>query len=106
MMRRFCLKARIRPDGIFGNDTFVADLFKSHSRLEAENLFLRYQLNLALRQKPSRIRLRDSDRAHYNRTRTHLALNKDCPLERPIQSFGSVASIPVLAGLHHQYARI
>ena len=43
---------------------------------------------------------------YYNRTRTHLALNKDCPLERPIQRFGSVASIPVLAGLHHQYARI
>ena len=42
---------------------FVADLFKSRSRLEAENLFLRHQLNLALRQKPPRIRLRRSDRA-------------------------------------------
>ncbi len=41
----------------------VADLFKSRSRLEAENLFLRYQLNLALRQKRPRIRLRGSDRA-------------------------------------------
>jgi hypothetical protein len=41
----------------------VADLFKSRSRLEAENVFLRYQLNLALRQRPPRIRLRDSDRA-------------------------------------------
>jgi hypothetical protein len=30
---------------------FVADLFKSRSRLEAEKLFLRHQLNLALRQK-------------------------------------------------------
>ena len=28
---------------------FVVDLFKSHSRLEAENLFLRHQLNIALR---------------------------------------------------------
>jgi hypothetical protein len=26
----------------------VADLFKSRSRLEAENLFLRHQLNIAL----------------------------------------------------------
>jgi hypothetical protein len=26
---------------------FVADLFKSRSRLEAENLFLRHQLNIA-----------------------------------------------------------
>jgi hypothetical protein len=32
---------------------FLADLFKSRSRLEAENLFLRHQLNLALRQKAS-----------------------------------------------------
>jgi hypothetical protein len=48
---------------LYALGTFVADLFKSHSRLEAENLFLRYQLNLALRQKPFRIRLRDSDRA-------------------------------------------
>ena len=43
---------------------------------------------------------------YYNQTRTHLALNKDCPRERPIQRFGSVVAIPVLAGLHHQYARI
>jgi hypothetical protein len=32
---------------------FVADLFKSRSRLEAENLFLRHQLNLALQQEAS-----------------------------------------------------
>ena len=41
---------------------FVVDLFKSRSRLEAENLFLRYQLNIALRRAPSRPRLRASDR--------------------------------------------
>src|SRR6266566_4649359 len=43
---------------------------------------------------------------YYNQSRTHLALNKDCPLERTIQRFGSVVAIPVLAGLHHQYARM
>jgi len=42
---------------------FVAALFKSRSRLEAENVFLRYQLTLALRQKPPRMRLRGTDRA-------------------------------------------
>jgi hypothetical protein len=42
---------------------FIADLFKSRSRLEAENLLLRHQLNLALRQVASRPRLRGSDRA-------------------------------------------
>ena len=44
--------------------------------------------------------------AYYNQTRTHLALNKDAPLQRPVQRSGGVAAIPVLAGLHHQYVRI
>src|SRR5450830_255437 len=42
---------------------FVADLFKSRIRLEAENLFLRHQLNIALRRAPPRLRLHGSDRA-------------------------------------------
>jgi len=42
---------------------FIADLFKSRSRLEAENVFLRHQLNIALRRAPSRLLLRGSDRA-------------------------------------------
>jgi hypothetical protein len=42
---------------------FIADLFKSRRRLEAENLFLRHQLSIALRHAPPRLRLRGSDRA-------------------------------------------
>jgi hypothetical protein len=41
----------------------VVDAFKSRSRLEAENLFLRHQLNIALRRAPPHLRLRGSDRA-------------------------------------------
>ena len=44
--------------------------------------------------------------AYYNQTRTHLALQKDAPLPRAVQSSGSVVAIPVLAGLHHRYRRI
>jgi hypothetical protein len=47
-----------------------------------------------------------SMRRYYNQTRTHLALNKDASLQRPVQSFGRIAAVPVLAGLHHQYVRI
>src|SRR5260370_12154257 len=48
--------------------TFIADLFKPRRRLEVENLFLRYQLNIALRGialrgAPYRPQLRGSDRA-------------------------------------------
>jgi transposase InsO family protein len=39
-----------------------ADLIKSRARLEAEILFLRHQLNVALRQTPPRVRLRAGDR--------------------------------------------
>src|SRR5262245_24591940 len=41
----------------------LVDVFKSRIRLEAENLFLRHQLNIALRRAPPRFRLRGSDRA-------------------------------------------
>src|SRR5262245_9182821 len=42
---------------------FVANLFRSRTRLEAENLFLRHQLTIALRQAPPRFRLGAGDRA-------------------------------------------
>jgi transposase InsO family protein len=42
---------------------FVADLFKPRCRLETENLLLRHQLTIAMRQAPNRLRLRGSDRA-------------------------------------------
>jgi transposase InsO family protein len=41
---------------------------------------------------------------HYQRTRTHLSLDKDCPDSRPIQhrSAGRVVAIPKIGGLHHR----
>ena len=41
----------------------VVNLFKSRQRLEVENLFLRHQLDIALKGVPHRLRLRGSDRA-------------------------------------------
>jgi transposase InsO family protein len=41
----------------------VANYFKSRRRLEVENVFLRHQLNIALRRAPARLQLRGSDRA-------------------------------------------
>jgi transposase InsO family protein len=43
---------------------------------------------------------------YYNRVRTHLALNKDAPLGRRAQAIGSLAAIPLLGGLHHEYVRM
>jgi transposase InsO family protein len=43
---------------------------------------------------------------YYNEARTHLALGKDAPLGRAVQRSGVIVAIPILSGLHHQYARI
>src|SRR6202158_1146001 len=42
---------------------------------------------------------------YYNETRTHLALDKDAPVSRPVQRIGVVRSLALLGGLHHHYAR-
>ena len=43
---------------------------------------------------------------YYNETRTHLALGKDAPEPRSVESVGRIFSIPLIGGLHHKYARI
>jgi hypothetical protein len=45
---------------------------------------------------------------YYHRTRTHLSLDKDCPVPRPVMPPGSgrVVTIPQVNGLHHRYERL
>jgi transposase InsO family protein len=45
---------------------------------------------------------------YYQRTRTHLSLDKDCPDPRPIQPprIGRVVALPQVCGLHHRYERL
>jgi putative transposase len=45
---------------------------------------------------------------YYQRTRTHLSLDKDCPDSRPImpRRIGKVVAIPRVGGLHHRYERL
>jgi integrase-like protein len=44
--------------------------------------------------------------AYYEGSRTHLSLNKDAPISRPIASGdGRVVAIPQVGGLHHRYER-
>jgi transposase InsO family protein len=45
---------------------------------------------------------------YYQRTRTHLALDKDCPDSRPImpRRIGKVVAIPQVGGLHYCYERL
>jgi hypothetical protein len=45
---------------------------------------------------------------YYQRTRTHLSLDKDCPDARPIQppNSGKVIAIAQVGGLHHRYERL
>jgi putative transposase len=45
--------------------------------------------------------------AYYMRSRTHLALEKDAPISRPVRppSAGRVVATPLVGGLHHHYDR-
>jgi hypothetical protein len=56
---------------------FIANLFKSRRRLEVENLYLRHQLNIALRRAPHRLRLRGSDRP-CSVCRASFSLTRSC----------------------------
>lgn len=51
-------------------------------------------------------RVLDAYADYYNSARTHLSLDKNAPRYRAIECHGSIYARPVLAGLHHHYARI
>jgi len=42
---------------------------------------------------------------YYHGSRTHLGLDKQCPIPRPVSSIGKIIKIPQLGGLHHRYER-
>ena len=43
---------------------------------------------------------------YYNAFRTHLALDKDAPLRRPVQRTRKIMTTPHLGGPHHSLSRI
>jgi transposase InsO family protein len=43
---------------------------------------------------------------YYNVSRTHMSLEKDSPVPRPVQVNGRIVSKPILGGLHHVYSRV
>jgi transposase InsO family protein len=43
---------------------------------------------------------------YYNSVRTHLAIDKNAPVRRPVRSVGPIHAQPILGGLHHQYVRM
>ena len=43
---------------------------------------------------------------YYNVSRTHMSLEKDSPVHRPVQANGKIVSKPILGGLHHVYSRV
>ena len=43
---------------------------------------------------------------YYNISRTHMSLEKDSPVPRPVQANGKIVSKPILDGLHHVYSRV
>jgi len=44
--------------------------------------------------------------AYYHESRTHLGLDKQCPIPRQVSRIGRIIEIPQLGGLHHRYERV
>ena len=46
-------------------------------------------------------------RSYYERSRTHVSLDKDAPISRPVSLLGdgAVVAIPEVGDLHHRYER-
>ncbi len=44
--------------------------------------------------------------SYYNQVRTDLSLDKNAPDFRHPQKLGSIETISILGGLHHQYVRV
>jgi putative transposase len=44
---------------------------------------------------------------YYHGARTHLALERGCPVPRPVKKvdLGEVVAMPIVGGLHHRYTR-
>ena len=115
----------------------IRSLLWSRAQLQAEVLGLRHQLLVLKRQCAGRrVHFQTSDRGgslrrecldrvialnerqlyqivsnyahYYNRARTHLALAKDAPEARRVQSraTGRVVAFPEVGGLHHRYERV
>ena len=43
---------------------------------------------------------------YYHQSRPHLALEKQCPIERQTIKHGAIVEIPEVGGLYHRYERI
>jgi putative transposase len=45
--------------------------------------------------------------SYYHKARTHLALDKQCPEQRPVEQpdLGAIIAFPHVGGLHHEYRR-
>jgi hypothetical protein len=85
---------------------FVIDFFKSPRRLEAENLFLRHQLSIALRRAPSRLRLRGSDRALLVwMTRLWPSLLGAAQVVQPEPSFAGIVRVSRRSGVGNRGSR-
>jgi hypothetical protein len=43
---------------------------------------------------------------YYHRSRPHLTLGKQCPIDREVMKEGSTVAVPEVGGLHHRYERV
>ena len=85
-------------------DLFIADLYGGRIRKVSPDGFIR---TLAVESTPHPAKREDAAYfRYYHRSRTHLGLGKQCPIERDVMNCGIIVEKPELGGLHHRYERV
>jgi hypothetical protein len=84
--------------GIASLDLFVERLISSIRRESLHHLVVFDETQLR--------RVLQNYASYYNQVWTHLSLAKNAPDFRRPKKLGSIASISILGGLHHQYVRV
>jgi hypothetical protein len=93
----FCFSNRARAMGI--EEVHVERIVDSIRRDRLDHVIILNETHLG--------RVLSCYLRYYDRSRTHLTLNKDCPDPRSIQppSAGKIVAFPEVGGLHHRYER-
>jgi hypothetical protein len=84
-----------------GDDSYRAPRHLIRDRDGAFGEVFKHRLHaMGIRDRPTAPRSLRDYAGYYNRRRTHLPLNKDAPLGRPVQSHGVLHRLPHFGGLH------
>jgi transposase len=87
---------------LFGRELLAVDGTRIKAVNNKDRNFTRNSLERFIRAADERL----ADYLKRLDARTHLSLDKDAPVSRPVHAIGCIPPTPILGGLHHHYVRI